>query len=76
MAARITVESRPQIGSTFCLALPMKVGTAHAAPASPVSAPSAQVSTGLSSLSAKRVQVLTRRQSLEESSRGTRRRLE
>jgi signal transduction histidine kinase/ligand-binding sensor domain-containing protein/CheY-like chemotaxis protein/HPt (histidine-containing phosphotransfer) domain-containing protein len=53
MGARITVDSKPQIGSTFCLSLPMKTGDA-------VLASSLQ-------LPAKRVQVLTRRQSLEES---------
>jgi signal transduction histidine kinase/ligand-binding sensor domain-containing protein/CheY-like chemotaxis protein/HPt (histidine-containing phosphotransfer) domain-containing protein len=63
MGARITVESRPQIGSTFCLALPMKVGdgvAVHAA-ANASTTPSASDL----QLSAKRVQVLTRRQSLE-----------
>jgi CheY-like chemotaxis protein/HPt (histidine-containing phosphotransfer) domain-containing protein len=54
MGARITVESKPQIGSTFCLALPMKTGHALAE-ASPRALPS------------KRVQILTRRRSLEES---------
>ena len=53
MDARITVDSKPQIGSTFCLALPMKTGDAM--PASSLQLP------------AKRVQVFTRRQSLEES---------
>jgi CheY-like chemotaxis protein/HPt (histidine-containing phosphotransfer) domain-containing protein len=53
MYARITVESRPQIGSAFTLALPMKVGDAQALAALPTAG--------------KRVQVLTRRQSLEES---------
>jgi signal transduction histidine kinase/CheY-like chemotaxis protein/sugar lactone lactonase YvrE/HPt (histidine-containing phosphotransfer) domain-containing protein len=76
MGARITVESRPQIGSTFCLALPMKVGDAGAMkvadalamnPAANVSA-SASTNSSASALPifAKRVQVLTRRQSLEE----------
>ena len=53
MEARITVDSTPQIGSTFCLALPMKVGDTLVPQAS--------------SLSAKRVQLLPRRGSLEES---------
>ena len=53
MGARITVESKPQIGSTFSLALPMKVG--DALPVASVQLP------------AKRVKVLTRRPSLEES---------
>jgi signal transduction histidine kinase/CheY-like chemotaxis protein/sugar lactone lactonase YvrE/HPt (histidine-containing phosphotransfer) domain-containing protein len=53
MGARITVDSRPQIGSTFCLSLPMKTGEALPVPAM--------------QLPQKRVQVLTRRRSLEES---------
>ena len=53
MGARITVESKPQIGSTFSLALPLKAG--DALPAASLQLP------------AKRLQVLTRRQSLEES---------
>ncbi|MEJ0039956.1 MAG: two-component regulator propeller domain-containing protein [Gammaproteobacteria bacterium] len=53
MDARITVESKPRIGSTFSLSLPMKVGEALAVTPSQIPA--------------KRVRVLTRRQSLEES---------
>ena len=58
MEARITVESRPQIGSTFCLSLPLKVGEARAAGVTPATMPP---------LPSRRVQILSRRVSLEES---------
>ena len=54
MDARITVESRPQIGSTFCLSLPLKV-----ADASPTALAHA--------LPSRRIRILSRRVSLEES---------
>ena len=54
MDARITVESRPQIGSTFCLSLPLKV--ADATPAVLAHA-----------LPSRRIRILSRRVSLEES---------
>jgi two-component system, sensor histidine kinase and response regulator len=54
MQARITVDSKPQIGSTFCLALPLTVGEAAPAAAS-------------SALPARQLRILTRRVSLEES---------
>jgi signal transduction histidine kinase/ligand-binding sensor domain-containing protein/CheY-like chemotaxis protein/HPt (histidine-containing phosphotransfer) domain-containing protein len=52
MGARITVDSKPQIGSTFCLALPLVAGDGMQ--------PSASMSQGRS------VRILTRRPSLEE----------
>ena len=76
MSARITVESKPQIGSTFTLALAMKTGEAFGAQPSLHSAnqsalevqpPSLSLPANLSQVAGKRVQVLTRRLSLEES---------
>ena len=66
MGARITVESRPQIGSTFSLALPMKVGDAPAINAAVNGSASGPAGVDAVPFSARRVQVLTRRQSLEE----------
>ena len=57
MLARITVESRPQIGSTFCLSLPLVVGEARAA-GSAQATPQA--------LPSRRIRILSRRPSLEE----------
>jgi signal transduction histidine kinase/ligand-binding sensor domain-containing protein/CheY-like chemotaxis protein/HPt (histidine-containing phosphotransfer) domain-containing protein len=53
MGGTITVDSRPQIGSTFCLSLPLRVGAA-VSPAEALRLPS------------RRIRILTRRPSLEE----------
>ncbi|HVY79474.1 MAG TPA: two-component regulator propeller domain-containing protein, partial [Steroidobacteraceae bacterium] len=53
MGGSIEVESRPQIGSTFYLSLPLQVGTEPAAPETP-------------RLPSRAVRILTRRPSLEE----------
>ena len=53
MGARITVDSKPQIGSTFSLFLPLTAGEAVASPAAP-------------GVAGRHVRILTRRPSLEE----------
>ncbi len=58
MDARITVESRPQIGSTFCLALPLAVSNEK---------PLGTIATAARALASRRIRILTRRASLEES---------
>jgi len=54
MQGRITVDSKPQLGSTFSLSLPLKVGAAA-------------VSTTMPQLAARRVRILSRRVALGES---------